>query len=98
MKSYKIQLFDKNNVVMMTMVSQHIDASPHVTCFFENDIDDDFVLEFTLTEKIDHINIIDGMITIYYQNEHFVEITLLNKNSYCLPGTHHGVNTKGKKY
>lgn len=98
MKTYKIQVFDKDNNLWLTMISQHVDASRNVTLFYENLIDEFQVKEFTLPEKIDHINIFEGLITIYYTSGKFIEITRNDKQSYCVPGTHHGVNKNGQKY
>lgn len=98
MKTFKIQLFDENNILEITFISQHIDCTRHTTLFFDNVIDDLIVTEFIIPENIDHINIFEGLITIYYINGKFVEISKLNKISYRIPETHHGVNVKGKVY
>jgi hypothetical protein len=125
MKTYKIQCFDEHNNLYVTFISQHIDASRHVTAFFENSCANaeaipyywknaavlafkpkqfdelylsENIKELRHSENIDHFNIIDGMITLYYQSGKFIEITSNNKPFFHTTGTYRGVKNTNQKY
>lgn len=79
MKALKIQILEsKSNKVLQTLIAARLDATKCITVISES---------LSLTEKstvrlpygIDHWNIIEGMITIYYKNGLIMEVTRVNR-------------------
>jgi hypothetical protein len=84
MKKLQIKFFEIDEITGLpmyrkTIIAGHLDATRNITVIsrcevnIENrklDIDD-----LHIPIKIDHFNICEGMVTIYYQDGHFLEIS-----------------------
>lgn len=63
------------------LICGHLDATKNITILFEcrKVLKDQTAtlkaFDVHIPEKIDHFNIIDGMITIYYEDGNYLEIT-----------------------
>ena len=69
----------KAPVKVRSIICGHLDASRNITILSESQVLEkgkDFKLhEFHIPEAIDHFNIYEGLITIYYKNDCFLEVS-----------------------
>jgi hypothetical protein len=83
MKRLKIEVFNDQAQKRKTVICGHIDASRHITVLSESEVtinlgpskDKPNNKDLVITDKIDHFNIFEGMITIYYSSGGYIEIT-----------------------
>jgi hypothetical protein len=84
-KLFKIELYNSVAQCRKTIVCGHIDASRHITILSESVIDVKLNVtkdiadlhDVIIAEAIDHFNIFEGMVTIYYRSGDYIEITKL---------------------
>jgi len=76
MKKLKIEIFNEKNEVVKTVTAKHLDASRHLTLISiseSNSFDESQMIR--LLETLEHINIYEGLVTLYYTNGYFMEIS-----------------------
>jgi hypothetical protein len=81
MKKLSIRVLNSNEIVIQTLICHHLDAvNSHTLLIQTNEVNGRkcFVDQFCIMEKIDHWNIMDGLITIYYNNGLKMEISRIN--------------------
>ena len=72
-RKLKIALFDRYGKEVATITATHITALNSQTWITE--LKGTQTINHYLTEKLTGINSIDGLITLYYEGERFIEIT-----------------------
>lgn len=70
-----VEVFDREGKLCKSLTAGHLDACRTITILYESESDQKKMSDQILTEKIDHFNLIEGMITIHYTSGAFVEIT-----------------------
>jgi hypothetical protein len=84
MRRLQIKFFEVNKDTLAPICRRvincgHLDASKHITILTDCTTNTNLkISDMHIPEKIDHFNIYEGMITIYYQDSHFLEITRIN--------------------
>jgi len=74
MKSLQIEVYDKNNNRVIKIIARKIDATQHLTVV---SLSESFKEKHTIRwpKEIDHWNIFHNLITIYYKDGSFLEIS-----------------------
>jgi hypothetical protein len=73
-----IEFFDKKGNNLERIVAAHIDASTNITVISRavnhkgNSVLSE---EIRIPEKIEHFNLFEGLITLYYQSGYYLEIS-----------------------
>ena len=81
MKKLKIEAYDKDNVLLFRTIAHRIDSTRRMTIIstsethFSSEERESEKNNIRFISKVDHFNIIAGMVTIYYENGSFLEIT-----------------------
>ena len=79
MKKFKIELIDEYGSVQKKFICGHLDITKKLTvlseCEIQIGVNQNTVSNKILVGDIDHWNIFENMITLYYQNGETVEIT-----------------------
>lgn len=77
MRKLKIEAIDSDNNTMFKVIAVRVDATGILTVVStsESHKEKDCI---RLVSDIDHWNIIDGLVTIYYTNGNILEITRYN--------------------
>jgi len=84
MQKLLIKLCNENAVCLCTILCSGLDASKHSTILSESVVrykdkpSSEFINHYAIPEEIDHFNIIEGMITLYYRNGFYLEISRVN--------------------
>lgn len=82
MRKLKIEVLDEHGRVWKKVICVHVDSTKNITvlseCEIKIGVDQLDTTELIIPEKIDHFNIYEGMITIYYQCGKTIEITRFN--------------------
>jgi hypothetical protein len=88
MKALKIKVIEsKSDECIRTLLAKKIDASKHITVinesesFKEHERFDWLRLPF----EIDHFNVVEGLITIYYSNGYEMEISRVDIPEFAIP-------------
>ena len=78
MRNLAIDLYTPNGELKQRIICGHVDASRHITILLNVMIDKLKTRDVHIPEKIDHFNIFEGIITIYYISGYFMEISRFN--------------------
>jgi len=74
MKAIHIEVFDKYNHRLIRIVARKLDATQNLTIISLSDsLSEKYAIRWQ--KEIDHWNIFENMITIYYKDSSFVEVT-----------------------
>lgn len=76
-RKLQIKLFDAHNQCRKVIITGHLDASRNITILSDSTIDEKKIGDVHIPEKIDHFNIFEGLITIYYQSGYYLEVQRL---------------------
>lgn len=79
-KKLQIKVYDSQNNCIHSIISGHLDSSRNITVLSESEIEGKNVKDIILPLKIDHYSIFEGMITIYYTDGHYLEVTRIYVN------------------
>lgn len=77
MKKLKIECFDKQNTVIKKIIAARIDVTCNLTVISTSETDKETKFIRWIDKQIDHWNIIDEMVTVYYKDLSFIEITFI---------------------
>ncbi len=82
LRKLKIEAFNLSEnglpVKVKELICSNIDATKRLTCIYAAEIVESNktrYCDFFLTEHIERFNIIDGLVTVYYQSGAFIEIS-----------------------
>lgn len=82
-KRLKVTVFTPDGLEAFPMTAKHMDVTSRVTHFynarFTADDSRHYEEHFIIPAAIDHYNMIDGLLTLYYKNGFFVEV----RRIYC---------------
>jgi hypothetical protein len=83
MRKLSITIRDKKNVILQKIICGHIDACKTSTVLYHSIVfrantAQNLINQYTIPESINHFSIIEGLITIYYDNGFEMEIGRLN--------------------
>jgi len=69
-----IDAYTKDGNHCNRIIAAHIDASRNLTTISRS-VPGKFNEDYFISDKLDHFNIMAGMVTLYYYGGHYIEIT-----------------------
>lgn len=75
MRKLAIRIFDEQNRLQEQFICDHMDAVSSHTVLYNIQKKDEIYLRQCIPEKIDHWNLMEGLITIYYESGFTMEIS-----------------------
>lgn len=73
MRKLEIKFYTPEGAEVARITAGRIDACESCTIISESK-NDKFTQDHYFTDKLDHIDIFEGLITLYYEGDHYLEI------------------------
>lgn len=78
LKKLRIDIFDEYGILKKKIICGHLDCTKSITILSECEINianPNNLKDLIIPDQIDHFNVFECMITIYYKSGHYIEIT-----------------------